>query len=378
MEAFLMSNYGITGKLGGGKSLVTVSRMIEALREDRVVATNLDLNLAPQFGRYSKKTYIRLPDKPTVHDLEVIDVANESYDESKNGILALDELGTWFDSRGWQDKSRKPMINWFLHMRKRGWDGYFIIQDIESLDTHARRNLIEMTAFCKRLDRIKLPIIGGFVQFLTGIRLTLPRIHIAKVVYGTSETDLKVDRWTYTGTDLYSSYDTKQIFSEEYEHGTYSVLSPWHLNRCQRSTRNRDFYMRLTKLYLRKYSGPVLLAAGALLGSAASLAYYGKQKIDSLKPEPAKQEAPKSNSPKIDMYTSKIETAVANLYISGSMEVNSKREYQLALIGDPDVKTRFTNVDLARMGLIVRNRSDCHLDVTVGTRTIPILCSQSF
>jgi hypothetical protein len=38
------------------------------------------------------------------------------------------------------------------------------------------------------------------------------------------------DRWLYTGTDLYKAYDTEQVFRNDYEHGVYCYLSPWHLS----------------------------------------------------------------------------------------------------------------------------------------------------
>lgn len=44
---------------------------------------------------------IRLPDKPSLNDLLAIGVGNTSYDESRNGLLVLDECGTWFNSRSW-------------------------------------------------------------------------------------------------------------------------------------------------------------------------------------------------------------------------------------------------------------------------------------
>jgi hypothetical protein len=36
------------------------------------------------------------------------------------------------------------------------------------------------------------------------------------------------DSWTYRGVDLYAGYDTRQVFRENYEHGLFMSLSPWH------------------------------------------------------------------------------------------------------------------------------------------------------
>src|SRR5690606_40373602 len=155
-----MAFYFVTGKLGNGKSLVSVSRIQEKLRAGLPVATNIDINLQAMFGKMAKDIHlIRVPDKPSVFDLNAIGRGNETYDESKNGLLVLDECGTWFNARNWQDKSRAHVNAWFLHARKLGWDVILIVQDISIVDNQAREALSEFTAFCRRLDNIRLPLI---------------------------------------------------------------------------------------------------------------------------------------------------------------------------------------------------------------------------
>lgn len=377
-----MANYAITGKLGGGKSLVTVCRMVEALKAGRVVATNIDLNLGPVFGKYSKVTYLRVPDKPTLEDFEVVGIGNSSYDEDQNGILALDELGTWFNARGWQDKGRQEIINWFLHMRKRGWDGYFIIQDVENMDSQARRALVEMTAFCKRLDRVAVPFLGPIVRFFTGKTPRLPKLHVARIVYGTSPTDLKIDRWAYQGKNVYNAYDTKQIFVDNYPHGVHSVLSPWHLNRNQIAKRNWDFYMRLTRIYWKRFRSPVSMATGVLLGISAAVLYFGKQKVEALQPVAFEMpslisEATAAEPQQLDPYTQKIRDVVAGLSIAGYRQINGEKVYELSSATDEEKATQFTSLDLAQMGVIIHPRGQCHFDAQIGTETLPVLCQLS-
>lgn len=222
-----MSSYFITGKLGSGKTLVAVGRIFDYLGQGRLVATNLDLNLENYLNSQSKKTYVRLPDKPTSDDMAMLGFGNTSPDEEKNGLLVLDELGSWFNSRSWQDKSRKPLLDWFIHARKFGWDLLLIVQDIDMVDAQLRGMLGEHLVVCKRLDRLRIPFIGWFMKIL-GMKGNLPKIHSARVHYGETTNDLVVDRWFYRGTDFYKAYDTKQIFSLSYKHGIYTRLSPWH------------------------------------------------------------------------------------------------------------------------------------------------------
>ena len=130
-----MAVYFITGKLGSGKTLAAVGRIRDYLGEGRRVATNLDLNM-PELcnNTRSRRSVIRVPDKPRVQDLEAIGAGCEGYDEDRFGALVLDELGTWFNTRNWRDPERKPIIDWFLHARKQRWDVYFIVQDINQVD----------------------------------------------------------------------------------------------------------------------------------------------------------------------------------------------------------------------------------------------------
>ncbi len=134
-----MAFYFVTGKLGNGKTLCSVGRIRDKLRQGCTIATNINLDLVAMLGAHAKNCrVIRVPDKPTVDDLHLIGNANLTYDENQNGLLVLDECGTWFNSRNWQDKSRMSVNNWFLHARKLGWDVLLIVQDISIVDSQAR------------------------------------------------------------------------------------------------------------------------------------------------------------------------------------------------------------------------------------------------
>ena len=266
-----MSVYIFTGKLGGGKTLCSVARIREKIQAGCRVATNLDLNLVNMFGLNARDLdVIRIPDKPKIHDLEAIGYGNTDYDESRNGLLVLDECGTWFNSRNWNDKDRKPVNDWFLHARKYGWDVILIIQDIKLLDSQAREALAEHTAFCRRLDRVQIPVIGALFKAITGYRLTGPKLHVAKVVYGTSHDDLVADRHVYKGTGLYSCYDTKQLFLSDYPHGVFSYLTPWHTRGRYQVKHDWRFYMRMTRIYWRRFKAPAAMFTGALFGAILS------------------------------------------------------------------------------------------------------------
>jgi len=238
-----MAVYFVTGKLGSGKTLCAVGRAKEYLEQGRPVATNLDLKMDKLLPSKSKQTAIRLPDKPRLSDMELLGSGCVEEDESKYGLIILDELGTWFNSRNWRDKGRLELIDWFLHARKKHWDIFFIVQSIDSIDGQLISSLCEHLVVCRRSDRLKIPIIGSLLDFM-GFAKTLPKIHVASVHYGSSESSPKVDRWVYRGKNLYNAYDTAQIFTDQEEisnttgqivdsRATYTLLSSFHTNHVQ-------------------------------------------------------------------------------------------------------------------------------------------------
>jgi len=196
-----MPVYFVTGRLGSGKSLAAVGRIQEFyLFRGRPIALNLDLyleNMTPKAA-----TYTRLPDKPRRIDFDLLGSAYDGdYDESKTGVVVLDECASYLNARTYQDPERAAVLDWFLHARKLGWDLYFLIQDVDSIDKQIRQALMEFKVLCKRLDRVSL------IPF---VRLPMPRVHVAVVKY--VDGNAIADRWWYRGTSLFQAYNTRQSF----------------------------------------------------------------------------------------------------------------------------------------------------------------------
>jgi hypothetical protein len=249
----MMSVYVITGKLGGGKTLTAIHLITKYLSEDRRVATNLDLHPENFRNKKNKKAnIIRVPDKPKASQLIQL---GHGYDgeyqgEERNGLLVLDELGTWFNSRNWQDKTRKSLIDWMLHARKFRWDLVLIIQNIDMLDKQARVSIAEHTVWMRRLDKMRIPFIGVITKTI-GYEIRPPKYHRAVVKYGDTQQHPTVDTWMYSGKKYYDYYDTEQTFIEDEEQAMYSYLTPWHLvGRYEKKTTYID--------YLNKYLMPII------------------------------------------------------------------------------------------------------------------------
>lgn len=241
-----MAIYLVSGKLGSGKTLACVGVIRDALLEGRRVATNLDLNLdrmlPARVGKpvdgVSRCRVVRLPDKPAVVDLETLGCGNDEMDESKNGIIVLDELASWLNSRTFNDKARAPVLDWLIHSRKHGWDVYFICQHIEQIDKQVRTSLVEYLVTCRRLDRLKIPFVGKLLEAVSAgyVKGNLPKIHVAVVRYGVEQHAPIADRWVYQAKALYAAYNTRQVFSDAYASGCFSYLTPWHLVGWQKKT----------------------------------------------------------------------------------------------------------------------------------------------
>lgn len=283
----MLGNIIITGTLGAGKTLVSVGMAKEYLERGLPVATNLDLNLFALLPRTDKKARVyRLPDKPTIRDLEILGPAATDRNPKNFGLLLLDELGTWFNARTHRDDERQEVINWLLHSRKLQWNLLLIVQNIELIDKQARITLNELHGHCMRTDRIPLPFIGWIFRLFTGTALKIPQVHMCNIFYGEGRQAIKVQSKFYRGKDLYNAYDTNQIFRDDYEHGIFCLLPPGYKS-YRKAKKNRRYYMRITRIMLRKYERPLILITSIFLSVFVSIGvFYALGRAGSANSEP--------------------------------------------------------------------------------------------
>ena len=233
----------VTGNMGGGKTVFAAKKAKERLEAGLPVATNIDLRPEAVLSPFRDQTnckLLRLPDYPTVQDLDILGVGNPTTDESKNGLIVLDEAATMLNSRTYQDKSRQDLIAWFVHARKLGWDLIFVIQAVEALDKQIRVMLCEYKVTCRRMDRMKMPLVSWL-----GLRLPLPRVHFAHTRYGLHPQATVADFEFFRGSDVFEFFNTKQIIRTstvqteasdgvdrrlaDRSPGVHSLLTPYHL-----------------------------------------------------------------------------------------------------------------------------------------------------
>lgn len=247
------------GKRGEGKSKTAVRMIRDYLRQDRKVATNLDLKLDGLFSPLSEIRAIRLPDHPTSSDLLALPLGNENpVQEDKNGLLVLDETATFLNSREWNDKDRKGFIAWLAQSRKYGWDLLFLAQHPRMVDAQIRDSLFELSASAKCLNKMAVPFLSPLWALITGKPLRFPRMHVVTFRYGFAPNAPKAMAWWYQGNDLHAGYDTLQKISPiTGQQGTSFYLSAWE-------TKGRH----MTKLQLYRAVAISSATIGLLIGGA--------------------------------------------------------------------------------------------------------------
>jgi len=105
-----------------------------------------------------------------------------------------------------------------------------IVQDANMIDRQVQEAHIEYSSKCMRMDKVKIPLVGGIMRDVAAIFGAkggfLPRFHLVAARLGSGATQVVAERWQYRGDWLHAVYDTRQVFRNDYPHGVHSVLHP--------------------------------------------------------------------------------------------------------------------------------------------------------
>jgi hypothetical protein len=266
----------LAGKRGSGKSLGAVDLARKYLERDCPVATNLNLYLEHLVPAYCRTHAYRLPDYPAAHDLVALSLGNRflewregetdpmmlpGFREDANGLLLLDEVATFLNSREWNSSGRQDLVSWLVQSRKYGWDLCFIAQHGNMLDKQIRESLIEIQGTVRRLDKMAVPFLSFIWKYFTGDQLRFPKIHYVSLLYGFHQGAPVADRWYWRGTDLYKAYDTLQrINPVTGQQGMSTMLSAYEL---------KGRYMKKWDLKRQMAAGGLVI--GCLIGFAGGV-----------------------------------------------------------------------------------------------------------
>ena len=268
----------LTGKRGSGKTLLSVSYVVRALKQGRPIATNI--NFFPQHlvGPLNSTPIYRLPDFPTAMDLESLPPGNpDPVDEANNGLLILDECAAFLNSREWNAKDRLSLIAWLAQSRKYGWDLILIAQHARMIDAQLRDSLVDLHGIARRIDKIAIPFLSPVVKWATGRGLKFPKIHVVTLRYGFAANAPTADTFWFRGFHLFRGYDTLQKISNVTgNQNIFTVLPNWYTE--GRYMNPRQIYGRVITI-----ASIVGLAFGLLFGYL--LGQYQPEKALPLVPE---------------------------------------------------------------------------------------------
>lgn len=215
----------LEGRRRSGKSLYAVLKIQEYLKEGRKVATNLDLHLEHLMPDDHKASVIRLPDCPRSEDLFAIgqaypelDANNpDTYDENKNGVVVLDELLTFFNSRAWNEKDRANVINWIVLSGKLGWDLIFIGQSFDAIDTQIRDTVIDRIGSCTSNENLYPGFFWNYIIKPIYIKAFGKKNFVFMYIGKAKSKENFSHRITHKRDDLWVCYNTAQIFKKDVE-----------------------------------------------------------------------------------------------------------------------------------------------------------------
>ncbi|HEQ3512566.1 TPA: hypothetical protein VGS70_004708 [Vibrio parahaemolyticus] len=220
-----MSCYFVYGTLGAGKGIFLARKIKEYLARGSRVATNVDLFpdvLCPN----TIEPISRIPSVFRLEDLDQLGRGCPEEEKKQLGGLFLDEGVFWLNSRDWNQKGRRELIQKLVMIRKLGWDIYIAVQDPESVDKQALNALGEHFICCTRLDHFRIPIFSTLYDFYKLVKTKgkqqstsiLPHINRASYRRGkTKQGNKPYYSETYRPKDFFGTYDTNQIFQVDYE-----------------------------------------------------------------------------------------------------------------------------------------------------------------
>lgn len=155
--------WGISGNLGGGKTLTAVQFAVEAMRMGFFVCSNITLNLdliCAHYGGFCRSLYQHISfDDPLFDPFKLPTGSSRGSGGKKRVLVILDEVAEWVDQ---YSSAKDPRINrfwsWLRHSSKRSQDVFIVVQRPDYLNKVVRI-LISRWIWVHDLAVFRLPVL---------------------------------------------------------------------------------------------------------------------------------------------------------------------------------------------------------------------------
>ena len=165
--------WGITGNLGGGKSLSAVQFAVDAMSRGYFVCSNITLNqdtIALHYGEFTRKLYQHISlDDPLFDPFKLPCGSPRGSGGKKRVLIILDECAEWVDQ---YSSAKDPRISrlwsWLRHSSKRSQDVFIVVQRPDYLNK-VIRILITRWIWVHDLAVYRIPVLKMRFPFCGGL-----------------------------------------------------------------------------------------------------------------------------------------------------------------------------------------------------------------
>lgn len=164
--------WGITGNLGGGKSLSAVHFAVNAIKDGYYVCSNITLKMdvvCAYLGDWARQLYQHISlDDPSFDPFKLPTGSPRGSGGNKRVLIILDECAEWVDQ---YSSARDPRISrfwsWLRHSSKRSQDVFLIVQRPDYLNK-VLRILVSRWIWVNDLAVWRIPIVKIRMPFCSG------------------------------------------------------------------------------------------------------------------------------------------------------------------------------------------------------------------
>ena len=175
--------WGITGNLGGGKTLSGVCMAVDALERGWFVVTNVELDydaLSARLG-YDSRQMVRQVDMDDDDPMTWPAGSPRGSGGKKRVVVLLDEVAEWFDQYSSTSQKVKGFLSWLRHTSKRSQDVVLIVQRKEYL-AKSLRILVARWVWCEDLAVWRIPVLKIHLPFCGGLVMRTVHDRIGNVL----------------------------------------------------------------------------------------------------------------------------------------------------------------------------------------------------